>query len=362
MLAHRSAADTSTPRPLLLILALVLTAALLVASATPIRAVGPALLVTQINWGTDHADIGEITAVGNMIYFHATDGYSGTELWISDGTATGTRLVRDISWGQESSQISNLLNINGVLYFTVRNPLTFGATLWRSNASLSDVYPIKDFSATSCCASPHELTSVGNTLFFVSADGMSSPDLWRSDGTSAGTEVVFDHDAVYGEAPIKLTPFNGKLLYAAATSEAGRELWRSDGTTAGTQMLKDINLSGSSIDGGDVRPVVVGNTLFFTARDATTGSELWKTDGTAAGTVLVKDIRSGASSSSPQELVHINGSLFFTADDGIHGSELWKSDAHPDCDRHRDSDPHTDQHADCHADQHVHPDAHVHAD
>ena len=29
--------------------------------------------------------------------FHASDGVHGDELWITDGTATGTKLVRDIN-------------------------------------------------------------------------------------------------------------------------------------------------------------------------------------------------------------------------------------------------------------------------
>ena len=160
----------------------------------------------------------------------------------------------------------------------------------------------------------------------------------------------------------------------------GQELWKTDGTEAGTVLVKDINPGGMS-NGYDYDPTTltaVGGTLFFTADDGIHGQELWKrrhagrapswsrtsppatattaapavsdlhrpsagrcssppttaptarscgSDGTEAGTVLVKDINPGNDSSLfPAYLTAVGGTLFFTADDGVHGQELWKSD------------------------------------
>src|SRR5262249_60144077 len=84
----------------------------------------------------------------------------------------------------------------------------------------------------------------------------------------------------------------GTAVFRGGDGVTGRELWKSDGTAAGTVLVKDIrpgpdygypeNLTG------------VGRTLFFTANDGVNGQELWKSDGTEAGTVLVKDINPGS--------------------------------------------------------------------
>ncbi len=91
----------------------------------------------------------------------------------------------------------------------------------------------------------------------------------------------------------KLFEFDG-ALYFNANDEAGPhgyELWRSDGTQEGTQLVKDIN-PGSSHSYPDYLTVFDG-ALYFSATNGTHGKELWRSDGTAAGTRLVKDIWEG---------------------------------------------------------------------
>src|SRR5207249_10641696 len=94
----------------------------------------------------------------------------------------------------------------------------------------------------------------------------------------------------------------------------GDELWKSDGTEAGTVLVKDINPGPRGSEPSNL--VDVNGTLFFTT-DSTGG--LWKSDGTDTGTVPVNK---GASA---YELVNVNGTLFFFSD-GAQGPELWKSD------------------------------------
>ena len=109
----------------------------------------------------------------------------------------------------------------------------------------------------------------------------------------------------------------GTLFFTANDGTNGHELWKSDGTAAGTVLVKDIYPgSGNSFARFSVNLTNVGGTLFFTANDGVNGTELWKSDGTAAGTVLVKDINPGSSSSYPRYLTNVGGTLFFTANDG----------------------------------------------
>jgi len=70
-----------------------------------------------------------LTAAGSRLYFTADDGEHGTELWESDGTAAGTRLVQDILPGPASSNPEDLTAADGVLYFTA-NDGEHGRELW----------------------------------------------------------------------------------------------------------------------------------------------------------------------------------------------------------------------------------------
>ncbi len=123
--------------------------------------------------------------------------------------------------------------------------------------------------------------------------------------------------------PAGFTEFAGMLFFRAYDGTNGMELWKSDGTAAGTVLFKDINPGSDSVPSGLTES---GGELFFSANGGTSGHELWKSDGTAAGTVLVKDINPGSSDSYPSGLLESGGQLFFRAIDATHGFGVWKSD------------------------------------
>jgi ELWxxDGT repeat protein len=189
-------------------------------------------------------------------------------------------------------------------------------------------------------ASPNYLTASGNTLYFQANDVTNGYELWKSDGTAAGTVMVKDINNGSGSSftySPQITAIGNTLYFSAYDATNGYELWKSDGTAAGTVMVKDINSiasfanngpSGSGLNSYNVRLTAIGNTLYFSATDGTNGTELWKSDGTAAGTVMVKDINngSGSSFSSFSQLTAVGNTLYFQANDGTNGSELWKSD------------------------------------
>jgi ELWxxDGT repeat protein len=153
-------------------------------------------------------------------------------------------------------------------------------------------------------------------------DGVNGQELWKSDGTAAGTVLVKDiRPGSGGSYPRYLTAAGNTLFFRANDGVNGYELWKSDGTAAGTVLVKDIRPGSSSSNLRNL--TAVGNTLYFTADDGVNGEELWKSDGTAAGTVLVKDIRPGSGGSNPQNLRVVGSTLYFTADNGVNGRELW---------------------------------------
>ena len=93
------------------------------------------------------------------------------------------------------------------------------------------------------------------------------------------------------------------LLFAATTSGSGNELWKSDGTSAGTVLLKEINTANSNADSSNPREFYgYNNMVLFFATNTTRGEELSKTHGTSGGTVLVKDINAGSTGSTTFKL------------------------------------------------------------
>jgi ELWxxDGT repeat protein len=179
------------------------------------------------------------------------------------------------------------------------------------------------------------LTDVNGTLFFtvVPADNLTSGvQLWKSDGTEAGTVLVRDlyPDADYSADVSVLAVVDGILVlrFRNFRLDAPRsELWSSDGTTAGTVLLKSNILPAQGID---TQFTKVYGILFFTGYDDSRGWELWKTEGSTAGTVLVKDIVPGPDGSNPTALTNVNGWLVFQACEPGSGCEVWVSDGTAD--------------------------------
>ena len=276
--------------------------------------------------------------VNGILYLSAGDFATGYELWKSDGTEAGTVLVKDIMVGVNHSYPAGvsspqqIVNINGTLYFNAQiqygvNPP--GAELWKSDGTAAGTMMVKDINPGPLSSLPHDLTNLNGTLYFLASEGGLIGDrLWKSDGTDAGTVIVTD-GFLY---PKYLSNSNGTLYFVARSSDdtlgtIEYEVWLSDGTAEGTQMLKNIRKddTDSSWD-QDLIFTDINGTLFFLIDDGINGIEVWKTDGTEADTVIVKDIIPGIESSSPANLIAVNNTLFFRANDGIHGSELWKSD------------------------------------
>ena len=264
-----------------------------------------------------------LIAVGNTLFMAANDGTNGFELWKSDGTASGTMMVKDINNGSGGSYPTDFTAIGNTLYFRA-NDGTNGYELWKSDGTPNGTMMVKDINNGSGGSYPYYLTAVGNTLYFEADDGTNGYELWKSDGTASGTVMVKDiNNGSGGSYPSSLTAIGTTLYFSADDGTNGGELWKSDGTANGTMMVKDINI------GSDPSIcqffTAVGNTLYFQADDGYNGVELWKSDGTASGTVLDKDIRYGSGSSNPNDFAFIGNTLYFTADDGYTGIELYSN-------------------------------------
>ncbi|MEO8961534.1 MAG: ELWxxDGT repeat protein [Ginsengibacter sp.] len=303
------------------------------------------ILVKDIRVGASWAGSGLMSLKVNMngtLYFSADDGISGEELWKSDGTEAGTVLVKDINPGPQGSYPGSgraMEGANGSFYFEASSVGT-GFELWKSDGTEGGTVLVKDINPGSLFSDSHPslFTYINGVVFFKAFDGtkgnnpfdyIHGEELWKSDGTGAGTVLVKDIKpgggsgvpSFYGN----LINFNNTLYFAADDGLNGTELWTSDGTEEGTVMFKDIEAGADSSSPYGFS--VIGNTLYFTAAQSATGTALWKSDGTVAGTVLVKVLNtSGNRSQSPVRFTLVNGNIFFVAVDDLSNSVLWKTD------------------------------------
>ena len=208
-------------------------------------------------------------------------------------------IVKDILQGSSSGFPTQLVNIDGVLYFQARD-LQGAEELWRSDGTRAGTKLIKDIYPGSIGSRPEGFVVHQGSIYFI-ARNEDGDELWTTDGTAAGTVQITDINPGSGDSLMRFTRADdfwrpamisvGQwLFFAADDGESGFELWRSDGTEAGTKRVKDIF---RGPDSGIEAPrfAAVGDTLFFFAMNNTNqGSELWKSDGTAQGTVLVESI------------------------------------------------------------------------
>ncbi len=299
----------------------------------------------------------QFQVMNGKVYFRGKSPAEGIELWSTDGTPIGTGIVKNINPGNADSEPDNGFVIyNNELYFSA-NDGTTGRELWKTNGTEAGTVRVKDINPTgnafptSAVFTPGTNFGVVNGVLVFTASSQITPgipplgdiadqELWKTDGTDAGTTLLKDIYLGPNASYISnFTQYGTDLIFTAFDPDNGDALWKTNGTAAGTVLIKDI-------DGSDpidppfyfslpsITPSFFNfqNTLYFVAKDATNGFELWKTNATTAGTSLVKDINPGTADGFPfgfpsLSLAAKNGNkFFFSATTNNEGTELWESD------------------------------------
>jgi ELWxxDGT repeat protein len=280
--------------------------------------------VKDIYSGATGSNPNNLVAFNNKLYFTANDGINGTELWTSDGTAAGTTLVKDIRSGGLSSAPAKLTVVNNTLYFTANDGIK-GIEIWQSDGTTAGTTIVQDITPGTGGFGPSQLTAVGSTLYFVTdSNNDFNEELWKIDSNGVG-RVKNDLNAApnTGFGPINMTAVGNTLYFTASDSSTGLELWKSDGTDAGTVLVKDIWAGADPNNSIPASLVNFNGTLYFAASEPTNGREVWSSDGTALGTRRVSNINPGTGNANPAKLTVVGTQLFFTATNGTNGTELW---------------------------------------
>lgn len=174
-----------------------------------------------------------LTALGDTLFFTADDNIHGDELWASDGTASGTHMVADIAPGLYPAMQGSrpaFLTVMGDTLFLYATDNVHGRELWASDGTEAGTRLVVDLnpgSAASVGMVWQPPAAVNGTLFFSATDGpYAHYKLWASDGTGAGTRLVADiNPGGSWTAPGGFTPVGDTLFFIADDGVHGYELW-----------------------------------------------------------------------------------------------------------------------------------------
>ncbi|HXT19564.1 MAG TPA: ELWxxDGT repeat protein, partial [Thermoanaerobaculia bacterium] len=282
-----------------------------------------------------------LVPLAGEVYFAAWDPTAGLELRATDGTAAGTRTVRDVCPGScHGFWISELVASAGALYF-VGDDGVHGRELWRSDGTASGTMMLTDIApGLDISSDPRFLTPTPAGLFFTARDADHGRELWLTDGTAGGTHRVADvtpGNGEPGDAPVPLGWLDTHgLVFAVDDGIHGYELWITQGDAASTALLADTQpgpIGGVTrfqpFPGRTPEFAALGGRLFLSADDGVHGVELWSTDGTAAGTALVADLVAGSAPSTPDAFHPFGAAVLFRAGNPGLDTTLWRSDGTP---------------------------------
>ena len=318
-----------------------------------------ASLVKDINATTGDSTPGGIVDLNGTALFFATDGAHSVELWASDGTANGTRLVSDFGatppaplvpasadgwanfvlhdvngtpqlWRSDATTagtmlVASLPGLNaaspfygfaraaGKVFFATGTNL--GLQLWVSDGTQAGTAPIASLACSYDTTIPHPYANpipggavFNDTLYFVGLNSSNQPALYRTDGTAAGTADIAPMPGFIGTEPFA-SHVGSRVILVGANA-----VWSSDGTPSGTQQIATSGISRDDEAGASTNAVVYSS-----------AGRLWATDGTVAGT---RDITI-ANDAGSNSFVANGSDLYFQTSNGSSPTiswSMWKTD------------------------------------
>ncbi len=261
---------------------------------------------------------------GELMFF-AGDTAHGMELWRSNGTTAGTSFVKDIYPGKKSSvQLSRtkMAAADGRMFFAAISDDVSGYELFVTDGTESGTKLFIDLNPKPYISSYPAIVK-GNDSVILFNTQSTVGKAWKSDGTIKNTKPIIETGKdsnkitlVYNTFPFK----DGNLMYLY-TTEFGTELYTCDHKLNNVEILKDINPGfNSSFSEGICYPS--GNKSYFLAFNNMLGDAIWVTDGTNDNTLVYLEL---ASNSVNEYLIKWNNRFFFAGSLDINiGTELYE--------------------------------------
>jgi ELWxxDGT repeat protein len=318
-------------------------------------------------------DITDVAVIDGVMYFRGASTANGWELWRTDGTTEGTKLLVDVNAGPGYSSPTQITALGSRILLSADTgdsgvePIVVDPAARKG----SRVQYLYDLPGTED-SDPAPIVTLGDTHLFSVRTGVDQWELWKTDGTSGQTVKVMDD----------IGPASAAVNYGGvAYFISNRTLWRSDGTAEGTVAMierktpdfgahwmgmvrgrlyvEEFNYFGPpyprgtlyAIDtpGAALRAVAstgqAGTTILLRNRLMYFNTRLYSPTRfqwyVSNGTTTLP-MENGATYDWPgpgqqpppapqvtppfADSISINGNRFYAFDDGVHGTELWIDD------------------------------------
>lgn len=295
-------------------------------------------LVKDINPGFQSSNPFDFYLVNNKIIFKAYTVEKGYELWITDGTENGTKIIKDINPtgdafmndGRAYVRIGEFSQFNNELYFFANNG-TNGMEPWKTDGTEAGTIMLRDINSganpsfRSALDIRPKFVPYKNELYFFAVktgteNTATNTEMWKTNGTTSGTTLVSAVNSIAKEGTFytsNLFTFNNLLyLNAEGRSTRKRNLIKTDGTTAGTKIVTELK------NNTVVYPLKDKIYYLFDDRQGA-GEEIWALD-KDDNTVLVKDIVEGSQGINPTNFYTHNDYLYFAIRNKTFQTELWR--------------------------------------
>lgn len=246
-------------------------------------------------------ELSGFTELNGRLFFSARNAENNDELWATDGTPQNASLVKEIN-PNGNAFIGNIVKVGSrILFMASDNGTDFD--LWSSNGLTSGTVKIAEMNQWGNTAlQPQNIAAFGNRLIFC-----SETQLMTTDGTTAGTDslmAITQYTQGFGYCEL-----NGMVYFMLPNATWQQEIWRTDGTTIGTQkVLSPVALNIASVS----EMVSFNGKLYIVAAESGQGPELYTFDGSING-ALQKVTLAQTGNSYPSQLTLFSGALYFTA-------------------------------------------------
>jgi len=258
-------------------------------------------------------ELSNITELNGNLYFVAQDTFGNEELWTSNGTQQGTAMVKDIN-PDGNAQIGNMRIVGGKLLFIASDNNNGDFDLFSSDGTSGGTVKIRDINQNwNDGLSAQRAANFGNKVLFC-----TNTDLMSTDGTVGGTESlksIANYSPAQGYCEV-----NGKAYFILTDNFNKPQLWMTNGTSAGTEMAFNLGDSANIITVDKL--LSFNNKLYMVASITGQGSDLFSYDGNVNGTFEhIRLVQGG--NSYPHALNVVNNQLFFVASN-MTGTNLYR--------------------------------------